>query len=214
MTEQLQESPGIPDWLRGADEEEFAELRALGVVNNAPPERDEDRDAFVSSMLRRKHYLDRDLEVLKRAEGMETVAIAARYARLRAPLELRARAIAELLLDLAGRIPFLGKARSRSVGWGTVGLRKAPGRLVIYDEAALMRDAIARAPEHVTFRLECTLAEAHALLIPLALDRGTRVIGVAAAKAALAKVPDLLGVRIEGAGDRPFYSVEAPDVDG
>lgn len=200
-----------PAWLRGADDEERAELQALGVID-APPTDDAARDAFASSMLRRKHFLEGDLERLVKAEAHETLAIAQRYARLRAPLESRARAIGHLLLDLAAKLTLPTKKRSVSVGWGTLGRRQLPASIVITDDAALLEDARNRAPEEVTWSLEVPLTVAQAILSGDALSRGGTRIGVAAIKRALSKVPDLAGVERKAGEERPYFEVQSPMV--
>lgn len=114
----------LPAWLIDADAEERRELEELGVTLAPKFDADAERDAILSRLMRAHHEHAADVERYDAAEVIEHQKITQRYDRLRAPAKRQMVRLASFIVHIVSSVTFPGKKKSRSVGWGSYGLRK------------------------------------------------------------------------------------------
>lgn len=121
--------PALPAWLIDADAEERRELEELGAIAEPTFTDDAQRDALVSRLLRAYHEHEKDVERFDASEQLEHGAITSRYDRLRAPAKRQLVRLHSFLNHLVRGATFIGKKKSRTVGWGSFGHRKDRDKL-------------------------------------------------------------------------------------
>jgi hypothetical protein len=149
-------------WHLPTDEEEVAELVAVGILNRETPElgiptEPAQLDAAISAVLRQIARAQLDLERYQAARAREHMTIDARYDRIADPLAERVAWLESIGRQLANEAHFPGKAKSRKVAFGSYGKRKVGGKLSIIDADALL--AWARIVAESTFHGASTLIE-------------------------------------------------------
>lgn len=129
---------GVPEWL--AEEDEREELVALGVlepVDVGQLKAISEYDALASKFLRAKARIMYDrgqrMEALKREQMQVALAYEAELVRL----ARREKFIDDILTLIATAAPIPGGKKSRTVGFGTYGLRKKAATVKVTDQAAL-----------------------------------------------------------------------------
>lgn len=209
-------APILPDWLAHEDEDEQAELRAHGITLEAPtlPPDEAQRDALASTIMRRAWYVEQDIKRHEMAREREMDAIHARYDRIITPLHDKRQGYDQLLDFLASIATFVGKAKSRKVGWGVLGRRKQQPAVTVTDENAVCAIIARDNPDLLAVTFACKLADVDKYLTPAAMASVSfsfpmRDVKAAAIAAAAAGAP-LPGVTIEERPDAPYFDIASP----
>jgi hypothetical protein len=174
------------------------------------PSEDAARDAFASLMLRRKHQIDEDIARHRAAESFDVAAIRARYDRLAEPLDRMGASIARVLTDLAASARFVGKAKSRKLGWGILGRRKERDAVEITDDQETVGAMARYRPEAVVVSFSCALSEVDQYLIPRAMPLASFTVAKSLVKAALADKLPIAGAALHTGEDVPYFEVQSP----
>lgn len=147
-----------PAWLANAEDEDRAELAAVGIILDAPelgfPAALADRDAAVSAILRQMGRAALDLERYHAAKAREHMAIDARYERITASTAERLAWLTSIGRQLALETEMPGKSKTRHVAYGDYGARKVPARVSIENAKELLTWAKTSAPELVSEKVE------------------------------------------------------------
>jgi phage host-nuclease inhibitor protein Gam len=198
----------IPSWLADANEEERAELAALGLiadVESAPIDQAQ-RDARASQLLRALGRVEAEIEERKAAQHAEVMQIAAIYERELDRLRRHASFIVGGIHALAMESDF-GKKKSRTVGFGTYGRRSTPLKVDVQDESATLEWARAHLPEAV--RAKTTLTVDAVMRIT---DAGLgELVPESALKWELVKTPITAHVKATGDDEIPGAVVRLPE---
>jgi hypothetical protein len=130
------------EWALPTDEDDRAELAAVGIVLDTPelqfPSDAAQLDAAISVVLRQLARTQLDIERYQAARAREHMTIDARYDRIMDPLAERVAYLESVGRQLAKEAHFPGKAKSRKVAFGSYGKRKAGGKLQIVDAETLL----------------------------------------------------------------------------
>lgn len=199
----------VPPWLAMADDEERAELHAIGVVDAMPTE-EPARAAMASMLMRRLFYIERDIDRHEAAHTRETQALGARYDRIIGPLRVRRMAFAEALLEIARSFPYPGKSKSTRVGWGKIGTRKQTDVVEITDDKHAVDALKLRAPHALKVTISMPYDEAM-LAIPRHIVDGAKLeISKSTLKQVLAlnSTIEIDGAKLVPGESVPFYEVE------
>lgn len=145
-------APTLPAWLIDADAEERRELEELGVTIDPSFAVDAERDAMASRLMRAHREHAADMERYDAAEALEHRTITARYDRLRSPAKHQMMRLAAFILYIVSSAVFGGKKKSRTVGWGSFGLRKERDKVDIINMVEVV--AYVRKAEPQSVRLE------------------------------------------------------------
>lgn len=207
LTLETQEVPSmIPDYLANADAEERAELAALGIdgLETAPAEDQASRDAFASRLLRGLQSVEREIAERKAAHQREVEFVTRLYVQQIERLEARAAYLTDGIKGLA-LVSDFGTKKSRDVGFGTYGVRRAQPTITITNEGELVEWARGHAQE--TLLADLTLDYAAAMQLPETV-RGalkTRVSKKALNARVLSEASETVpGVHVNPAHDEPF----------
>jgi len=197
-----------PDFLADVDNDERAELAALGVELTPPANiNDAERDAFVSQLLWALGAVEQDRARYEEALGAEINRIRMRYQARIDRCQRRAQQLRDAVHILAAEADF-GKKKSRDVGNGTYGRRTVPEKITIVDEPVAWKFAETSAPELITATV--------ALELPTLRFKYPEL--EASAKLALSKTKlneyvkrtgeEPPGVTVEPSREQPFCKVE------
>lgn len=129
---------GVPAWL--AESDERAELVALGIleaVDVGQLKAISDYDALASKWLRAKARVLYDLDQRKAAMDREMEQVRAVYQAEFAKLARREQFIDETLALISRAAPIPGGKKSRTVGFGTYGMKSKPATVQVNDPTAL-----------------------------------------------------------------------------
>lgn len=156
-----------PAFLQNVDQEEYDELAELtGQLEK--PTGDAELDAVASRAL---HEMAREQAEINRyaaALTAERELLEARYLMLQTPHVLRQGRAEELVKECARRAQFVGKSKSRKVGYGQYGVRTVPEKLSIVDKNLALTFAREMCPDAVKTKTEHTVV--HAVVAPAVLQ--------------------------------------------
>jgi len=198
----------IPSWLSDANEDERAELAALGLVTDvaSTPIDQAERDARASQLLRALGRVEAEIAERKAAQHAEIMQIAAIYDRELDRLRRHASFIVGGIHALALESDF-GKKKSRTVGFGTYGRRTTPLKVDVQDEDATLAWAKEHLPEAV--RAKATLSVDAVMRIT---DAGLgELVPESALKWELVRTPITHHVKATGADEIPGAVVRLPE---
>lgn len=160
----------LPAWLANADAEETRELEALGVVVDPQFAEDAHRDVLISTLLRASHEHEADVVRYDTAEKLEHAQITRRYDLLRSPALRQLSRLTSFLHHIISTVQFTGRAKSRSVGWGSYGLRKERDKVEITNQLEVVQAVRTIDPDAVIVTVTTTAfvqAQADVLLSQL-----------------------------------------------
>lgn len=198
----------IPNWLADANDEERAELAALGLVADvdAAPIDQAERDARASQLLRALGAVAAEHAERVAARDHELAHITAIYQPQLDQLQRRARFIEGAIHALAMESDF-GKKKSRTVGFGTYGRRTTPLKVDVQDEDATLAWAKEHLPEAV--RAKATLSVDAVMRIT---DAGLgELVPESALKWELVRTPITHHVKATGDDEIPGAVVRLPE---
>jgi hypothetical protein len=222
----------LPPWLADADAEERRELEELGALPKVDIQTEAARDELISTMLRVHHEHSADVERYDEAEKLEHERITQRYDRLRRPGKTQISRIGLFILHLVEGAKFVGRKKSRSVGWGSYGLRKQQDKVIITDAPVCTSAVQATDPESVKWvittngRLAAQMDNALTTLITSGnlegdavsylsafrahLRAADRSVGLTAVGKLLDNGHEIAGATIQTGRDKAWFETEPP----
>lgn len=214
----LVKDDAIPEWLANADQEERAELVALGVLDAdeslAVHPEPASKDAVVSRVMRALGEHEADIARYDAAEAREIEYIRHRYDALRAPAKRQIARLGAWLLAIIELMTFPGKKKSRTVGWGTVGRRLSRERCEIVDEAVAIAHLKTAKPAALTATITLPYETYEALLAESCCPGLASKVKVSLSKTdaleAVRELKEVPGLKLVEQEDRPYFEVEPP----
>jgi hypothetical protein len=165
MTTETVIPDGVPAWLAESPDERD-ELVALGILEAADVgqlKAISDYDALASKWLRAKARVLYDREQRQAALERELAQVTELYQAEFTKLARREQFIDETLAIISRAAPIPGGKKSRTVGFGTYGMRAKPATVEITDQTALTAWAKEQLPSacRVSLRLEYPFVRTH-----------------------------------------------------
>lgn len=150
-----------------SEQDEWNELERL-TGSLAQPTDDVVIDAVASDALRIMAGEDAEIARYQKALEAEMQRIVARYASLSEPHEKRRLQAEAIVEECAKRAQFVGKAKSRKVGYGVYGRKTIPERVTIIDQAKALAFA-KRYTDTALIKVKTEETVVHAAIVPLVL---------------------------------------------